>query len=107
MPHYICKMNGDVVKDWTKGQTCYIVWSEVVDAPITYGMTLEELKDWLVDNGEDSDLEARMERVEKKGTSAMDYTSFEEIAKFNRAGPREECLSLEELTEAYWEPSRL
>jgi len=111
MPHYICKMNGDVVKDWTKGQTCYIVWSEVVDAPITYGMNLEELRNWLIDNGEFTTEEAfqqRMGRVEKYGTScATGPTSFEEMVRYNRAGDNETTLSLEELVEAYWEPSRL
>jgi len=96
MPKYICKLDG-----------MYFDWSTVVDAPVTYGMTLAEFKRYYrerygshdMDADDDAGFKARMKRVEAKGTSTHCYDSVEELVKFNRAGPDERCLSIPELSE--------
>ena len=63
MPRFIVKLSeGD--KEW------YMEWSTVVDAPVTYGMSLEEFnKYYQEENGLRGmeDLPKRMERVKARG----------------------------------------
>jgi len=82
---------------------CHLEWSTIVDAPVTYGMSLTEFKDWyILEYGRSSidDLNQRLERVEKTGTSAFDF-SLDSILSCNRAGPKETELTKEELIEKY------
>jgi hypothetical protein len=82
----------------------YLVWSTIVDAPITYGMDEAELQEWVKDEyGQQGlrDLPARMERVEQKGTSALTIESAERTVWFNRAGPGESQLTVEQIIEQY------
>ena len=93
MPHYIVKID-----KW------YFDWSTVVDAPVTYGMTLEGLKEWYrFEFGEQGmkDLPERLERVEKHGTSAIPSQTVDQLITFNRAGDNEENLSKEMIVEKY------
>ncbi len=74
----------------------YLVWSTVCDAPVTPGMTLGELEEYVrFRYGQQglADLPARLARVEAKGTSSMDDSSAEETIWLNRAGADETCLS--------------
>jgi hypothetical protein len=84
----------------------YVEWSSVVDAPVSWIMTLDELKLHVSrEQGNDGlrDLPRRLERVEKFGTSLIDphYESAEEYVRFNRAGPNESCLTMDELRRRY------
>lgn len=93
MPRYIIKLEDK-----------YLVWSTVVDAPITNGMTIEELTEFIEwQHGQDglSDLPDRLKRVEEKGISAFNYDSVDEIIAYNRAGKDETCLTKEALIEKY------
>jgi len=70
----------------------YLEWSTIVDAPLTYGMALDEFKGYYKDEyGNDGlrDLPNRLARVEAKGTSAHDEESAESTIWLNRAGPKE------------------
>jgi hypothetical protein len=81
----------------------YLMWSTVVDAPVTYGMKLDEFKDWyLKEYGRSGmlDLEDRLDRVEEAGTSALDE-DIESLLSGNRAGDDEEELTLDELYRRY------
>lgn len=92
MPHYIVKLG-----------TKYVEWSTIVDAPVTYGMTREGLKNYLFERyGEDGarTFDERMARVDKNGTSAKPDCTVQELVEYNRAGPRESCLTLAQLIEA-------
>lgn len=63
MPKFIVKIAGK-----------YLEWSTIVDAPSTYGMTLEQFKAYYRDEyGRLSmrELEERLARVEVTGTSSM------------------------------------
>ena len=80
----------------------YFVWSSIVDAPITYGMTVAELKAWhKLEYGKSVDVEQRLKRVEERGTSYIDCRSVEEVIRMNRAGDNETCLTADEIYEKY------
>lgn len=87
----------------------YMNWSTIVDAPVSRGMTLEELhEDTRVEHGESGlrELPARLERVERQGTSQMhDAETADEAIAFNRAGPRETQLNREEILNVYCRPA--
>jgi hypothetical protein len=76
----------------------FLVWSTVVDAPVTCAMTREELVEWW--RGEHgrqgvADLGPRIERAAAHGTSAWPARrSAEDAVAGNRAGPRDRCVSL-------------
>ena len=93
MGKYIVKLEGK-----------YLEWSTIVDAPITFGMTLEEFRKYYKDEwGRQgmNDLDRRLVRVEEKGTSAFDSESAEDTILLNRAGPKEKSLHHEEIIEFY------
>jgi len=97
MPRFICKVSED-------DQVWYLEWSTVVDAPVTYGMPLEEFKEYYRDEyGRSSldELEKRLERVEIKGTSSMMDGSAEELMDWNRAGKDGSSLSRQQLIDVY------
>lgn len=76
----------------------YLMWSTIVDAPISRGMTLKQLKQWIRrEYGQQGidELSARLARVDEKGTSAMQDSSAVDTVWLNRAGPDESCLTIE------------
>ena len=73
----------------------YMEWSEVVDAPVTYGMNLEMFKDYYrKEYGENGmrGLPERLERVEYKGTSSTVEDGVDIYFILNRAGEGETLL---------------
>lgn len=97
MPKYIIKLSEE-------NTSWYLEYSSVVDAPITYGMSLEEFKEYYQEEyGRSSmaELENRLQRVEERGTSSHVDTSVEEQLAFNRAGENETCLSIKEIINKY------
>ena len=82
----------------------YLIWSTIVDAPVTFGMTLDELRQHTKEEyGQQGlrELPKRLERVELHGVSAMSAQSSEELISFNRAGPDESALTIDEVYTAY------
>jgi len=82
----------------------YFIWSTVVDAPITYKMTIDEITDYIrFQNGEEGVrlLPERLKRVEEKGTSSYVYKSVEAVIRCNRSGKNESNLSLENFISIY------
>ncbi len=78
----------------------YFEWSTVVDAPVTEPMTRWEFLAYYRDmygRAAQKELPDRMKRVQQKGTSALSNTSVLDLISFNRAGPGETCLSIDEL----------
>jgi hypothetical protein len=99
MPHYIVKLD-------TKDGPRYLEWSTVVDAPVTYGMTLDDFTQyWRKEYGAAADrgdrLEARLRDVESKGTDSYSDASVDATIANNRAGAGETCLTKEQLVEYY------
>lgn len=75
----------------------YLVWSTIVDAPITDGGTLDELKQWIREEYGNRGMETlpeRLARVEAKGTSSLRDNSAESAIWLNRAGPNESTLTI-------------
>lgn len=93
MAHGIIKLGGQ-----------YLVWSTVVDAPVTYGMTLKKLREHLkTEHGEEGlrSLPLRLERVEAKGTSFVHDDDVTDTIWLNRAGPGEKPLHMVEIEDFY------
>lgn len=93
MPEYIIKIN-----------EMYLLYSTVVDAPTTWGMSYNELQTLIkVERGNEGirELSKRMVRVEEKGTSCHLDTSVRDTIRNNHAGPDGIELTLEEIYEAY------
>jgi hypothetical protein len=82
----------------------YFEWSTVVDAPVTYGMTKEELFDFVkkeYGNEGLKELPTGLELIEETGTSFYYGNTIEELVSNNRAGKNEKRLSLDELYKKY------
>ena len=82
----------------------YLLWSTIVDAPITYGMTLTELKAYVKEESGNEglrELPKRLERVEQKGTSALNRDSADDTIWLNRAGKDETRLTRAEFVATY------
>ncbi len=82
----------------------YLVWSRIVDAPITFGMTREQLIAFT--RAEDGRhgveaLERQLPRVDEIGTSSRLDSNADETMWNNRAGPKESRLHREEIIEFY------
>jgi hypothetical protein len=97
MPDIIIKLSqGD--------QSWYLEWSKISDAASSYGMTLEEFKEFYRDEyGRSSmeELERRLVRVEQIGTSSRMHSSAEDVISYNRAGQEETCLTKEQIIGYY------
>lgn len=81
----------------------YFEWSEIVDAPVTKGMSLEKFREYYnAEYGRKGmeQLPERLARVEEKGCSHL-FETLDEFISVNRAGDNEECLTKEELIEKY------
>jgi hypothetical protein len=87
----------------------YVEWSTVVDAPVTYAMTRDEMADYL--RGEygahrEHETPARLDRCDERGHSALwpgadRANCAEAFIEGNRAGQNEREASLAELREVY------
>lgn len=106
MPRYIIKLN-DGSRDY------YLEWSTIVDAPVSKGMSREELRSYIKHLYDLEGLEAldndRLPRVDAKGTSSILHKDAHETIKYNRAGRaytkdgelEEVSLSKKEIIEQY------
>lgn len=88
----------------------YVEWSSVVDAPTTYLMTEEELKTFLLQEYgyKDGlqDLNDRLERVRKTGTSSRMRETKESLLRGNHAGEKGANIATEaEMVAKYTQPS--
>ena len=91
------------LKDSNTSTEYYLIWSTIVDAPITDGMSLDELKTWYKRrHGTQGmkDLPERLSRVEKTGTSSR-VESLADLISVNRAGKNQGEISLEEIINIY------
>lgn len=82
----------------------YLEWSTVVDAPVTYGMPLDEFKRYYRKAyrcATDSNLTHRLERVEQCGTSSVHHENARDVVAHNRAGKNETRLTYEQIVEFY------
>lgn len=98
MGHFIIKL-----KDENTKKEYYLEWSSVVDAPITWGLTLKQLKQRIKkESGNEGlkELVDRLKRVEKTGTSCLGSTLDNHIF-VNRAGSRGQHITKEQMIQKY------
>ena len=97
-------MSTPILRIVTPEREWWLVWSTVVDAPVTYGMTREELIAWW---GEEygkqgvRNLGPAIARAEEVGTSSHRSPSVEEMIICNRAGVDETRLTEAEIVAMY------
>lgn len=100
MGTFIMKINDE--KDNTD---YYLEWSNVVDAPVTNGMSLDEFKEYYKERYGSAGMERlyeRMKRVSETGVSAHPpFDKIHEYFAFNRAGENDCTLSKEEILNHY------
>lgn len=96
MPKYIVKLGGK-----------YMEWSTIVDAPVSWGMTKDEFRNYYREEYGNNGLERldeRMARVEENGCSAQSpRLTASECVRSNRAGPGESKLTEEQIISVYCE----
>ena len=84
----------------------YFEWSTISNSLCTYGLSLEELKEYIKEeygNEGMGDLPDRLERVDKVGTSFYGRT-LETVLSCNRAGEDETEITADEIYERYKMP---
>lgn len=97
-------MGSCILKFETKRGPRYLVYSSICDAPVTYGMTLAEFKKFYKkEHGEQGmkDLPARLERVEKTGSSGYEDESLKDAVLVNRAGLGETRMTVDQIRDWY------
>jgi len=85
----------------------YFEWSTVVDAPITNGMTLDELHAHIKEEYGKQGLESlpeRLKRVEACGTASYLDKTVTDTIRGNRAGPKGKYLSAKQIYATYVNP---
>ena len=82
----------------------YLLWSTISDAPVSYGMTLDELRAHVKEEtGRRGllELERRLMRVEEKGTSFYQDRCVEDTIQFNYAGEDRTCLAIDQIEQHF------
>lgn len=100
MPRFIIKLT-----DEKTNRDFYLMWSSVVDAPITYGMDLGDFREWYrfeYGNQGMNVFEQKIQTVNERGISSWPYyKNLDEAILCNRAGENETQLSKEQLLDKY------
>lgn len=87
-----------------KIQDYYLEWSTIVDAPVTFGMKLDQFREYYKNEyGENGikDFNSRIARVNKKGTSSYIHDNERQVVANNNAGPNYRKLTYDEIYQAY------
>ena len=82
----------------------YFEWSTIVDAPVTFAMSRDELEEHIKEEyGNEGlrELPERLKRVDKQGTSCCVPLTVEDLISCNRAGDGESELTKEEILEKF------
>ena len=97
MPRFLIKLNaGD--RDW------YLVWSTVVDAPVSMGLSFDEAEIDVHQRYGDAGRNwwpTAANLLKEKGVSTRGYECSIDVIKYNRAGAGESCLSPDEIVKVY------
>lgn len=97
-------MSKTIAKFTHKKIDYYLEWSSIVDAPVTWGMTLEEFKVYYKEQyglQGMKELPERLERVDKYGTSSYYNESTKSLICVNNAGPNSKRASYAYIVEHY------
>lgn len=96
-------MANPLIRIESAGREWWLVWSTVVDAPITYGMTEAELTEWVREEWGKEGLRGlpdRIARARASGTSAH-VGDLDGYIACNRAGEGETRLTLDQIVAMY------
>jgi len=88
-----------------KIKDAYFEWSTVSDSPTTWGMTLDDFREYVKEEyGQNGirRLDRRLQRVEEYGTSFLFEKNARQVIAYNRAGPNETELTENEIYRAYF-----
>lgn len=92
-------MGWRIVMHEVEGKEVFIIWSSIVDAPITYGSTMKQIKNlWKQEFGR-SGLE-NLESALKAGTKRI--FTIQEASTVNRAGLNETHLTPAQIVDYYF-----
>ena len=98
MPQYILKF-------LDKGNSYYMMWDTVKDAPITYGASLDEFSRWYLRTYGaqifETELPKKIELADRKGISSKMHNRMEDILSDNKAGDGGVELTKEQIVEKY------
>lgn len=89
MPRYTVKLT-----DGKDNKEYYLVWSTIVDAPVTYGMSKENYMEWYKEEYGRIALEEWLQ-------GKRNMADIEEFLNYNRAGENEEQLDKEGILNKY------
>lgn len=96
---------GHTIQRYTTPEREYfLIWSSVVDAPVTLGMTRDELAEYVRGWWGESSMSAlpgRIARAERTGTSSRVYESLDDEIACNRAGVDETHLTRDQIVMMY------
>ena len=100
MPHGILRIQrGD--------ETRYLMWSTIVDAPISYALTEAEVIQFIREDAADTAERSgrpHLERAKAHGTSWHHHgRNADDMIANNRAGDDETTLTLAEIIDRYWD----
>lgn len=93
-------MGHKIVRQIVDGKESYLVWSSIVDAPITYGCSLKQLKKFWQEEYGRNGLRELEQRLEVQGTRA--FKTVDEVKTVNRAGKGETWLTTEQIVDYYF-----
>ena len=83
----------------------YLEWETIVDAPATFGMSLEEFAKYYREEygrrAMEFEFPGRIQRVEAKGNSSLLGHTVDDILAHNRAGKGETCLTKEQIIQYF------
>ncbi len=97
-------MGRGIIKLEKGGESRYLEWSTIVDAPVTWGMTIEEFREYYREEYGAIGMRGlpdRIVRVEEKGTSFRYDDQLIDTIAHNRAGANESTISHDEIWKIY------
>lgn len=97
-------MGRGIFKVDDNGKEAFIVWSSVVDAPVSFACTAEEIVEMFVEDARESAVllaQEMIERARENRTSSRMGMTLADVATENRAGPAESTLTEDEIIEFY------
>lgn len=87
------------------GQQHFLVWSSVVDAPVTFACTADEIVELWVEEAKERATEEAQRMIEQAritgSSSRTGFYSLADVVGANRAGPNESALAEDEIVEFY------
>ena len=93
------------LKDEKFNKEYYMEWTCTFDTPISNGLCLEDFKKYYINKYGiygSQDLNKRLERVEKNGTSGLPpYDNLQDFFENNCAGENGECIDKESILNLY------